>query len=188
MRLPADMVETLTDLLPSYEDVLDARDEVQDLGETQRKFQDLDEMQLSNALLQSTKFQAQGLADLADLIQDLRRFVFPSTKSYIREVLLPLLPTTFLSPIFSVTLRVDWELRKFLAAEFDPDNDISSVLTITGGMPRAQALSCGDYMRQTWPQSGSHTLLALKYALQAGTSCKCPSPGVNSDEECWHRF
>ena len=41
--LPADMIETTTDVFPSYEDVLAARDEVQDLGETQRKFQDLDD-------------------------------------------------------------------------------------------------------------------------------------------------
>lgn len=182
------MIETSTDLLPSYEDVLAARDEVQDLGETQRKFQDLDEMQLSNAALQSTKIQSQGLAALADLRQDLRRFVFPSTKSYIREVLLPFLPTTILTPIFSVAVRVNWELQTFLAEEFDPEDDMSSMLTITGGISRAQALSCGDYMRQTWPKSGSSTLLAIKHALQAGTSCKCSTSAVNSAEERLHQL
>lgn len=177
------MIKNSTILPPSYEDALAARDEVQDLGETQRKFQDLDEMQLSNAASQSTKIQSQGLAALIDLRQDLRRFVFPSTKSYIREVLLPFLPTTILTPIFSVAVRVNWELQTFLAEEFDPEDDISSMLTITGGISRAQALSCGDYMHQTWPQSGSNTLSAIKYALQAGTSCKCSTSAVNSAEE-----
>lgn len=177
--LPADINQTSTDLLPTYEDVLAARDEVQDLGETQRKFQELDEVHLSEVFLQSTEIQSQGLAALADLRHDLRRFVFPSIKSYIREVLLPFLPSTILSPIFSVAVRVNWDLQNFLAEEFDPEDDISSVLTITGGTSRAQALPCGEYMRQTWPQSGSNTLLAIKYALQAGSSCKCSSSAVN---------
>ena len=182
------MIETTTDVHFSYEDVLAARDEVQDLGETQRKFQDLDEMQLSKAALHSTKIQSQGPTALANLRHDLRQSVFPSTKSYIREVLLPFLPATALTPIFSVAVRVKWELQTFLAEEFDPEDDIASILTITGGISRAQALSCEDYMRQTWPQSGSNTLLAIKHALQAGTSCKCSSSAANGAERCLHPF
>ena len=179
MGLPADMIQTSTDLLPTYEDVLAARDEVQDLGETQRKFQEPDEVHLSEVFQQSTKIQSQGLAALADLRHDLRRFVFPISKSYIREVLLPFLPSTIFIPIFSVAVRVNWDLQVFLAEEFDPEDDISSILTITGGTSRAQALPCGEYMCQTWPQSGSNTLLALKHALKAGSSCKCSSSAVN---------
>lgn len=175
--LPADILETSEETLPSYEDVEQEvhrfRNEIQDLGETQRKFRNLDVVQLREAALQISSLHSQGLAVRAELIQDLRGFVFPSTRSYIREVLLPSLPATICMPIHSVAVRVSWEIQSFLAVEYSPENDIASMLTITGGISSAQALSCGEYMHQTWAKTGSNTLLAIKRALKTGSSCKC---------------
>ena len=175
--LPADIFETSEESLPSYEDVeRDVhrfRHEIQDLGETQRKFRTLTEAQLREAALRISSLHSQGLAARAELIQDLRGFVFPNTHSYIREVLVPNLPATIYLPIYSVVIRVSWAMQSFLAADYSTEHDIASMLTISGGVSSAQALSCGDYMHQTWAKTGFNTLLAIKRALKAGFSCKC---------------
>jgi hypothetical protein len=176
--LPANTSTSRTVTLPSYEDAISARDEVQDLGEVERKFQTLDQLQIKAvhdlfnglAIQQSTPFR--------QLSEDLRRFVFPSTKSYVREIIGPCLRHTKLVPIYSIVVRVHWELRKFLSQELDAADDISDMITLTGTLTQAQALTCRAYMRQTWPQSGLQTLEAVKHVLENEKSCKSPSPRI----------
>lgn len=178
MALPADTSTSRTATLPSYEDVISVRDEVQDLGEVKRNFQTLNQLQIKAihdlfngpAVKQSTPFR--------QLSDDLRRFVFPSTKSYVKEIIGPYLRHTKLVPIYSIVVRVHWELRKFLIQEPEVANDISDMITLTGTLTQAQALTCGAYMRQTWPQSGLQTLEAVKHVLNNEKSCKSLSSRI----------
>ncbi|KAH7380806.1 hypothetical protein BKA64DRAFT_221062 [Cadophora sp. MPI-SDFR-AT-0126] len=169
--LPADRTDRKdtidsTPTLPTYDDAIFARDEVEDLGEVERTFEALDKLQIkvtrdlfsSLAIQQSTPFQ--------QLSEDLRRFIFPSTKSYIREIIGHSLPHTNLIPIHSMLVRVDCELRKFLSQELDTTADMSEMMTLTGTLIQAQALPCRAYMDQTWPQSGLQILEVVKYALE----------------------
>jgi hypothetical protein len=72
---------------------------------------------------------------------------------------------------------LDWPLREFLANEY-PDKEkvqIGSIITSTGCSVDAQALSCSEYMCQTWPTTGLETLQSLKEALgrESGVCPKC---------------
>lgn len=166
--------------LPSCEDVISARDEIQDLVETQRKFRTPDPVGVQTILSQLEDAALQQSLSFTEMKEDLRRFVFPSMKSYIREIILPLLPATNRVPIYSVAVRVHWELEEFLHKEVDAKvdiyNDMYNIITLTGEVAYAQALPCGEYMQQSWPRTGAATLDAIKYALLRGPSCEYPPP------------
>ncbi|KAL3459821.1 hypothetical protein BJX64DRAFT_196421 [Aspergillus heterothallicus] len=53
------------------------------------------------------------------------------------------------------------------------------VLTLTGSLDDAQAMTCGEYMRQTWPTTGSQIMAVIKKALSGsqGESSECVLPG-----------
>ena len=100
---------------------------------------------------------------------------FPSTNSYIREIVLPVLPATKLAaPIYTVDLHVHWELEEYLKNNFNAKDNakekLDYIVTLTGNVTCAQALPCGQYMQQTWPRTGATTLAAIKYALLQGES------------------
>ena len=159
--------------LPSYEEVITARDQIEDLVFSPVKFQQLNSAESgellrtfkSSQILESQPFQL--------LKEELRRFTFPTVKAYLCEVIETALPATRagLLPLQTVALRVHWEVNAFLAGEINTVEDLSRTLTITGGVTQAQALSCGAYMDQTWPQTGSQTLEAIKHALKNGHAC-----------------
>lgn len=156
----------------SYDESILARDEIQDLGEVKRKFQQLElsHIKIVHELFDATTIQSSP--SFKQLGEELRRFVFPSNRSYIQEMIAPFLPATRRVPIYSIIVRIHWDLPKFLLQELSATDDTAEMVTLTGTLPRAQALTCGDYMHQTWPSSGSQTLEATKYALKHGTSCK----------------
>ncbi len=177
--------QSVTDAtLPSYEDAMSANDEIQDLGETQRKFRTLDTTEFNSAWTQFDSTMLQQAVSFTKLKEDLRRFVFPRVKSYIREVIEPLLPATKLTPIYTVAVRVHWEIEEYLGQEFGPEDDIDDIVTLTGDVACAQALPCGDYMRQSWPQTGEATLAAVKHALQKRSSCESHKTSIVTKIVC----
>jgi hypothetical protein len=72
-----------------------------------------------------------------------------------------------------VACRVQWEFQQFREQELDPDDDVLSVLTISGRVKVAEASPCGAYMRQTWPGTGEKLLEAF-IALSKHNSCGKP--------------
>lgn len=95
-------------------------------------------------------------------------------KESVREEVLQALPKTRklqsrCIPAFEVVFEVLWPLRSFLSQQF-PDMtkpDIHRVITITGSIRDAQALTCEQYMIQTWPCTGVHLLGLLQRLLQS---------------------
>ena len=79
------------------------------------------------------------------------------------------------SPVFVTSFDMDWDLPDFLRAqEYDTTLEIAfeRAITLTGFGNSAQALSCADYMCQTWPSSGCEVVRALQKALTSPTlSC-----------------
>ena len=101
----------------------------------------------------------------------------PSMNSYIREIVLPVLPPTKLAaPEYTVHLHVHWELEEYLEEKFDAEDKakekLDYIVTLTGDVACAQALPCGEYMQQTWPRTGAATLATIKHALLQGESCE----------------
>lgn len=90
--------------------------------------------------------------------------------------------------IFRAEFYMDWDLPSFLRRQeygITLEAAIERAITITGSSCNAQALSCLEYMRQTWPSSGPEIVRVLQKALVSPDlcySCKqslqnyCPVP------------
>lgn len=68
----------------------------------------------------------------------------------------------------NVTYIVDWNPLDFIESqcyEELPNVVIANALTLTGSPTEAEALTSGDYIRRTWPQSGAQFLSFLQSLL-----------------------
>jgi hypothetical protein len=66
---------------------------------------------------------------------------------------------------FNMIFMVDWDPNKFLRDEEyaeEPEYAIERVITLTCSTSTAQALTCGQYLRQTWPSTGNQMLELVK--------------------------
>ena len=168
---------TIETSLPCYEDSGLAAHEIQDLAETPRTFfRNPDLAKVRTELSQLNDTMLQQSRSFTRMKEDLRRFLFPSMDSYIRDTILPLLPPTNLDSIYSVVLRVHWELEGYRYTNFDAKHEMDDIMTLTGEVAYAQALPCREYMRQSWRHTGAATLAAIKNALERGDSCEYPRP------------
>jgi hypothetical protein len=64
-----------------------------------------------------------------------------------------------------MTFILYWDPLGFLKNQkYDRESAfaIESALTVTGDAYNAQAVTCGQYLRQTWPTNGEHTLALIK--------------------------
>lgn len=60
---------------------------------------------------------------------------------------------------------VDWNLLDFIQSEKyseAPEDVVVQALTTTGSPTEAEALTCGNYIQRTWPQSGNQFLRLLQ--------------------------
>lgn len=72
----------------------------------------------------------------------------------------------------AVTLlfMLDWDPAAFiLKQEYseDPTMAMERAITLTGSLTDAQALSCIQYMRQTWPSNGEYTLRLMQKLMDS---------------------
>jgi hypothetical protein len=77
-------------------------------------------------------------------------------------------PKSRRSQVFQANFDIDWDLPNFLRGqEYDTTLEIAieRAITVTGSSSNAQALSCVDYMCQTWPSSGREVVRVLQRAL-----------------------
>jgi len=74
------------------------------------------------------------------------------------------------SETFTMVFDAPWNPAIFLEHQFgssvEPEDALGKVITLTGSMSEAQALPCAEYLRQTWPATGTHILYAIKDSLQ----------------------
>lgn len=81
----------------------------------------------------------------------------------------------------TVTYKLDWDPFAFLALQDyeDPDREaVAKVITLTGFGRDAQALSCQEYLAQTWPSSGPLLMLLIENLVSnrdvgAKFDCEC---------------
>jgi len=75
----------------------------------------------------------------------------------------------------SMVFELDWDPQAFVwDQEIDEEcgNAVSMAVTVTGCTDDAQALSCSQYLTQTWPGAGPELLELIKGAVRDGTSCR----------------
>ena len=109
-------------------------------------------------------------AALRLLEENIRLFVHPDP---IRKALFKLWPVNHPrdSPL-AIEYDLQWEVPDFLRNCFVEGQELSKVLTLTGEAINAQAMSCSDYLEQTWPVLGRVLLEGLQEALYRGKASK----------------
>ncbi|KAK0751264.1 hypothetical protein B0T18DRAFT_319853 [Schizothecium vesticola] len=74
------------------------------------------------------------------------------------------------SETFTMVFDAQWNPATFLEHQFggsvEPEDVLGKVITLTGSMSEAQALPCAEYLRQTWPATGTHILDTIEKSLQ----------------------
>lgn len=73
---------------------------------------------------------------------------------------------------YTVNFEVDWDPQAFIREqgyEVEPWEAIGMALTLTGSTKDAQALSCAEYLTQTWPSTGMQILQLLQDVIRSGT-------------------
>jgi hypothetical protein len=112
-------------------------------------------------------------AALRLLEENIRLFVHPDP---IGKALFKLWPVNHPrdSPL-AIEYDLQWEVPDFLRDYFAEGQELSKVLTLTGEAINAQAMSCSDYLEQTWPVLGRVLLEGLQEALYRGKASKMDS-------------
>ena len=72
---------------------------------------------------------------------------------------------------YRASIQVQWDVLAFMDNQFldedFPNTALATVITISGSAQHAQATTCSDYIRQTWPANGSRILGAVQDALNS---------------------
>lgn len=79
---------------------------------------------------------------------------------------------------YQATFRIQWNPHAFIEDESykeDVEHVVETAITLTGSLTDAQALTCGQYLHQTWPTSGKNILQLVKSVVadQLGQKHTC---------------
>jgi hypothetical protein len=101
----------------------------------------------------------------------------PNVMESIRKAIVASLPSSHKvsrktsAAAYKVTFVLRWNPLAFInQQEYKEEQDeaIGRAITLTGSAGDAQALTCAQYLSQTWPSSGSHIIQLLKDVVRAG--------------------
>lgn len=75
----------------------------------------------------------------------------------------------------AVIYEIEWAPLSFIMEQQYKDTSeiMDKIITITGSANCAQALTCTQYLRQTWPSSGDATIRLVKEVICKGVSHTC---------------
>jgi hypothetical protein len=66
---------------------------------------------------------------------------------------------------YKATFQIQWDPHAFIKNEGykeDPEHVVETAITLTGSLTDAQALTCCQYLHQTWPTSGNNIMQLIK--------------------------
>jgi hypothetical protein len=128
------------------------------------------------------------------LIANLRKECFlapaePNSMEAIRRKIIYSLPSSHevsrkkLAEAYKITFEIEWDPLAFVKEQKykeQPDEAIEIAITLIGSAKDAQALTCAQYLRQTWPSAGGHTVQLVKDVLRSGRGHRhiCKFPGL----------
>ncbi|KAJ5984630.1 hypothetical protein N7481_006729 [Penicillium waksmanii] len=134
------------------------------------------------------------------LLSSLRRELFlapakPNIMEAIRKKIITSLPSShrlsrrLSAEAYTVTYVVQWNPLDFLdeqGYQEEPGEALKGVITLTGSSEDAQALSCAQYLCQTWPSTGGHILQLIMDIARAGPGSRqtCDLPD-NTKVAAW---
>lgn len=75
------------------------------------------------------------------------------------------------SKSYRARVELDWDIFDFFQSQrysMPPDEALDGVITLTGSCHDAQAATCAQYTRQTWPLTGEAILQLVKEVLRDG--------------------
>lgn len=110
----------------------------------------------------------------------------PSTTAKIRQAILAAFPTPkkvgrrSAVSACSAVFEVAWNLRSFLddqVPNWQRDDGIDRILTLTGGLTDVQADTCMGYMQQTWPMTGAALVRTINDTLATEKPARISQPG-----------
>jgi hypothetical protein len=110
----------------------------------------------------------------------------PNVRAEVRAVVLDVFPAPrhlsrhSLAPVYHASFAMDWDVLGFLREQYedDPSYAVETAITLTGTIQEAQALTCRQYLEQTWPRIGSVVVQLLKDSVE--TAAETSSSGKNS--------
>jgi hypothetical protein len=84
---------------------------------------------------------------------------------------------------YKMTFGIEWDPLAFVKEQEyreKPDEAVEIAITLTGSAKDAQALTCAQYLCQTWPSAGEHTIRLVKDVLRSGPGHRhtCKFPGL----------
>lgn len=113
----------------------------------------------------------------------------PNSMDAIRRKILSSLPSSHKvsrkksAEAYKMTFGIEWDPLAFVKEQEyreEPDKAIEMAITLTGTAKDAQALTCTQYLCQTWPSAGEHTIQLVKDVVRSGPghrhTCKFPGP------------
>lgn len=95
----------------------------------------------------------------------------------IRQKIIDILPSSHIvsrrkpAETYRMTFEVDWDPLAFVKEQEyreEPDEAIERAITLIGSARDAQALTCAQYLCQTWPSAGEHTIRLVKDVVRSG--------------------
>ena len=91
---------------------------------------------------------------------------------------------------FCARFLVSWDLEGFLREQTISGSTVASVariITLSGTVDNARALTCEEYMDQTWPTTGLHLVTLIDESLRPQRSASCRRPdGTKMTAEWGH--
>jgi hypothetical protein len=77
------------------------------------------------------------------------------------------------APVFTIEFNLHWDILAFMRDEYPEEGErarLGDVITLTQHSIYNQALTCAEYMEQTWPCTGAQLLAVVQEAVDAQES------------------
>jgi hypothetical protein len=114
----------------------------------------------------------------------------PNSMEAIRREIIYSLPTSHRvsskqpAEAYKITFQVGWDPLAFVKKQEyreEPAEAVGIAITLTGSAKDAQALTCAQYLCQTWPFAGEQTVRLVKDVVRSGPSHRhtCKFLGMN---------
>jgi hypothetical protein len=134
-----------------------------DVGEDDAESEEGDESAIDN--VEAVKNIMRTTKPFQRLREDICLLAFPDTRQLISTAVDSLHLFLLDSDVKTITCHVRWEVLACCQAEVEDLHNIAQTVTFTGSSKHAQAASCAEYLRQTWPKTGDDMMRAFRQAI-----------------------
>jgi hypothetical protein len=144
-----------------------------DVDEDDAEAEEGDESAIDN--VEAVKNFMRSTKPFQRLREDICLFAFPDTRQLIRTAVDSLDLFHLDSDVMTINCHARWEVLACCETEVEDLHNIAQTVTFTGNSKYAQAASCDEYLRQTWPKTGDNMMRAFRQAVTKGI---CGKSGV----------